>query len=89
MQTRRNLFKFSLQVDKNRRLDAPALKRATHSPEALASLFLHGIDCCREHALVVVVELGKDVLCFCLCTMAVCCTLKTNMFLSVLYFIKV
>ena len=48
------------------RQDTPALEGATHCPKALASLFLHGIYCSREHVLVVVVQLIKDVLCLCL-----------------------
>ena len=56
MQARRNLLNFSLGVDMNCRLDAPALKCATHCPEALASLLLHGVDCLGNHCLVMVVQ---------------------------------
>ena len=55
MQARRNLSKFSQAVDKNCRLDAFALKIATHCPQALGGLLLHGIDCIGKRSLVVVV----------------------------------
>ena len=66
MQARRNLLRFSLGVDKNCRRDAPALKSATHSPQALASLFLHAVDCIENHCLVVVVQLVENALRLCL-----------------------
>ena len=66
MQARRNLLKFSLGVDMNCRLDAPALKCATHCPEALASLLLHAVDCLGNHCLVMVVQLVVNALSLCL-----------------------
>ena len=54
------------EVDENCRLDTPALKGATHNPQALASLLLHGIDCSGHHWLVVVVQLVENALSLCL-----------------------